>query len=31
MDIIARNPVDGVYPATDDDVHAVEVRGASCG
>src|SRR5258705_12347661 len=28
MEIIARNPVDGVYPATDDYVHAVEVRGA---
>ncbi|HET7016371.1 MAG TPA: RidA family protein [Streptosporangiaceae bacterium] len=28
MDIIARNPVDGVYPATKDYVHAIEVREA---
>ncbi len=28
MEIITRNPTDGVYPATDDYVHAVEVRGA---
>jgi enamine deaminase RidA (YjgF/YER057c/UK114 family) len=28
MDMIARNPVDGVYPATDDYVHAIEVRAA---
>ena len=28
MELIARNPADGVYPATDDYVHAVEVRGA---
>jgi enamine deaminase RidA (YjgF/YER057c/UK114 family) len=28
MEIIARNPADGVYPAGDDYVHAVEVRGA---
>ncbi|WP_344503070.1 RidA family protein [Dactylosporangium maewongense] len=28
MDMIARNPADGVYPATGDYVHAIEVRGA---
>ncbi|GAA2353161.1 RidA family protein [Dactylosporangium salmoneum] len=28
MEVIAHNPADGVYPATDDYVHAVEVRGA---
>jgi 2-iminobutanoate/2-iminopropanoate deaminase len=28
VEIIARNPVDGVYAATGDYVHAVEVRGA---
>ena len=28
MEIIDRNPSDGVYAATDDYVHAVEVRGA---
>jgi 2-iminobutanoate/2-iminopropanoate deaminase len=28
VEIIARNPVQGVYPATGDYVHAVEVRGA---
>jgi 2-iminobutanoate/2-iminopropanoate deaminase len=28
MEIITRNPTDGVYPATEDYVHAVEVRGA---
>ncbi|MBO3737091.1 RidA family protein [Actinoplanes flavus] len=28
MEMIARNPVDGVYPATGDYVHAMEVRGA---
>jgi enamine deaminase RidA (YjgF/YER057c/UK114 family) len=28
MDMVARNPVDGVYRATDDYVHAIEVRGA---
>jgi len=28
VEIIPRNPTDGVYPASDDYVHAVEVRGA---
>ena len=28
MEIIARSPVEGVYPASDDYVHATEVRGA---
>lgn len=28
MDITPRNPTGGVYPATDDYVHAMEVRGA---
>jgi enamine deaminase RidA (YjgF/YER057c/UK114 family) len=28
METIVRNPADGVYPATDDYVHALEVRGA---
>jgi 2-iminobutanoate/2-iminopropanoate deaminase len=28
MELIPRNPTEGVYPATDDYVHAVEVRGA---
>jgi len=28
MEIIVRNPAHGVYPATDDYVHALEVRGA---
>ncbi|MEU0552586.1 RidA family protein [Dactylosporangium sp. NPDC006015] len=28
MDMIARSPADGVYPATGDYVHAIEVRGA---
>ncbi|MEV6300809.1 RidA family protein [Actinoplanes sp. NPDC051861] len=28
MEMVARNPVDGVYAATDDYVHAMEVRGA---
>jgi len=28
MEIIARSPAGGVYPATDDYVHAIEVRGA---
>ncbi|MFD1931932.1 MULTISPECIES: RidA family protein [Nonomuraea] len=28
MEITPRNPVEGVYPATDDYVHAMEVRGA---
>jgi enamine deaminase RidA (YjgF/YER057c/UK114 family) len=28
METIVRNPTDGVYPATDDYVHALEVRGA---
>ncbi|MEU4428112.1 RidA family protein [Actinoplanes sp. NPDC024001] len=28
MEMVARNPVQGVYPATDDYVHAMEVRGA---
>ncbi|MEV0903226.1 RidA family protein [Actinoplanes sp. NPDC049802] len=28
MEMIARNPGDGVYPATGDYVHAMEVRGA---
>jgi 2-iminobutanoate/2-iminopropanoate deaminase len=28
MEIVVRNPAEGVYPATDDYVHAVEVRGA---
>lgn len=28
MEIVAHNPAEGVYPATEDYVHAVEVRGA---
>jgi 2-iminobutanoate/2-iminopropanoate deaminase len=28
METIPRSPSDGVYPATDDYVHAIEVRGA---
>lgn len=28
MEIVVRNPAEGVYPATDDYAHAVEVRGA---
>ncbi|GAA0425982.1 enamine deaminase RidA [Actinoplanes capillaceus] len=28
METVARNPVDGIYPATGDYVHAMEVRGA---
>jgi 2-iminobutanoate/2-iminopropanoate deaminase len=28
VEIIARNPADGVYPASQDYVHALEVRGA---
>jgi 2-iminobutanoate/2-iminopropanoate deaminase len=28
MELLPRNPVDGVYPATADYVHAMEVRGA---
>jgi 2-iminobutanoate/2-iminopropanoate deaminase len=28
MELIPRNPTEGVYPATDDYVHAIEVRGA---
>jgi 2-iminobutanoate/2-iminopropanoate deaminase len=28
MELIPRNPTDGVYAATDDYVHALEVRGA---
>lgn len=28
MEMVAHNPADGVYPATDDYVHAMEVRGA---
>ncbi|GAA0920166.1 RidA family protein [Virgisporangium ochraceum] len=28
MELVAHNPTDGVYPATDDYVHAMEVRGA---
>jgi enamine deaminase RidA (YjgF/YER057c/UK114 family) len=28
MEIIAHSPAGGVYPATDDYVHAIEVRGA---
>ncbi|WP_230859194.1 RidA family protein [Actinoplanes aureus] len=28
MELVTHNPVDGVYPATGDYVHAVEVRGA---
>ncbi|HET9141991.1 RidA family protein [Actinophytocola sp.] len=28
MEILVRNPTDGVYPASDDYVHAMEVRGA---
>ncbi|MEV4061302.1 RidA family protein [Nonomuraea dietziae] len=28
MEILTRNPGEGVYPATDDYVHALEVRGA---
>jgi enamine deaminase RidA (YjgF/YER057c/UK114 family) len=28
VEVVVHNPRDGVYPATDDYVHAVEVRGA---
>ena len=28
MEVIARSPMDGICPATDDYVNAVEVRGA---
>ncbi|MBB3732781.1 RidA family protein [Nonomuraea dietziae] len=28
MEILTRNPSEGVYPATDDYVHALEVKGA---
>lgn len=28
MELVPHNPADGVYPATDDYVHAMEVRGA---
>ncbi|GIE36988.1 enamine deaminase RidA [Actinoplanes italicus] len=28
MEMVAHNPTDGVYPATSDYVHAMEVRGA---
>lgn len=28
MEQIVHNPTDGIYPATDDFVHAIEVRGA---
>jgi enamine deaminase RidA (YjgF/YER057c/UK114 family) len=29
MELLPRNPSDGIYPATPDYVHAMEVRGAS--
>ena len=29
MELVPHNPTDGVYPASDDYVHAMEVRGAS--
>ena len=29
IETIARNPVEGIYPATDDYVHAIEIRAAS--
>ncbi|PXX57796.1 enamine deaminase RidA (YjgF/YER057c/UK114 family) [Nocardia tenerifensis] len=28
MELLQRNPTEGIYPATDDYVHAMEVRGA---
>src|SRR5687768_1791875 len=28
MELVPHNPTDGIYPATDDYVHAMEVRGA---
>jgi len=28
MEMLVRNPRDGIYPATDDYVHGMEVRGA---
>ncbi|MFD0000348.1 RidA family protein [Nocardia sp. NPDC127526] len=28
MELVPRNPADGIYPATDDYIHAHEVRGA---
>jgi 2-iminobutanoate/2-iminopropanoate deaminase len=28
MQLVPHNPTEGVYPATDDYVHAMEVRGA---
>lgn len=28
MELVQHNPVEGIYPATDDYVHAMEVRGA---
>lgn len=28
MELVPHNPADGIYPATDDYVHAMEVRGA---
>jgi 2-iminobutanoate/2-iminopropanoate deaminase len=28
MQLVSHNPTDGIYPATDDYVHALEVRGA---
>jgi 2-iminobutanoate/2-iminopropanoate deaminase len=28
MELVPHNPIDGIYPATDDYVHAMEVRGA---
>jgi len=28
MEMLVRNPKDGIYPATDDYVHGMEVRGA---
>lgn len=28
MELLPRNPTEGIYPATDDYVHAMEVRGA---
>jgi 2-iminobutanoate/2-iminopropanoate deaminase len=29
MQLVSHNPAEGIYPATDDYVHAMEVRGAS--
>jgi 2-iminobutanoate/2-iminopropanoate deaminase len=29
MELVPHNPAEGIYPATDDYVHAMEVRGAS--